>query len=69
MLTTHGSAYPLSLHDYGSYRIEMENEEKRAFLTRLGLVWVLFLLFWTMGTAVFVRTEGWTVGTAIYFCE
>jgi hypothetical protein len=69
MFTTHGSSYPLSLHDYDSYRIEMENEEKRAFLGRLGVVWILFLLFWAMGSVVFVRTEGWTFGTAIYFCE
>jgi hypothetical protein len=66
---THVSSYPLSLHDYDSYKIEMENEEKRAFLGRLGVVWVLFLLFWAMGSVVFVRTEGWTLGTAVYFCE
>ena len=71
-LTTNAStpshSLSLSLHDYGSYRIEVESEEKRAFLARLTVVWILFLVFWALGSGVFVRTEGWGFGTAMYFC-
>ncbi|KAF5389779.1 hypothetical protein D9757_006017 [Collybiopsis confluens] len=53
---------------YDSYRSAMEKEEAKAFYARLVVVWVLFFVFWMFGSGVFMATEGWTFGIALYFC-
>jgi hypothetical protein len=30
---------------------------------------IAFLVFWLAGSAIFVTTEGWGYGSAMYFCE
>ncbi|KAJ3872872.1 hypothetical protein F5051DRAFT_381756 [Lentinula edodes] len=53
---------------YDAYRIVMEREEVKAFYARLIVVWTLFLVFWLVGSGVFMVTEGWSFGIAMYFC-
>ncbi|KAG5651636.1 hypothetical protein H0H81_007979 [Sphagnurus paluster] len=53
---------------YESLRASMEKEEKKAFYVRLIVVWIVFLLFWFVGSAIFMTTENWTYTTALYFC-
>jgi potassium channel subfamily K len=54
-------------HD--TYQFEMENEEWKAFIGRVTVAWILFIVFWTIGSGIFMKTEGWSYGTAMYFCE
>ncbi|KAI0777203.1 hypothetical protein BD413DRAFT_638687 [Trametes elegans] len=53
---------------YERVRTEMEAEEKRAYYVKLTIAWVLFFLFWSIGSGVFSATEGWPYGSAMYFC-
>ncbi|KAF5383291.1 hypothetical protein D9615_005020 [Tricholomella constricta] len=53
---------------YEVLRASMESEERRAFYVRLMVVWAVFFLFWMVGSAIFMATEKWTFGTALYFC-
>ncbi|KAJ3772262.1 hypothetical protein FB446DRAFT_689583 [Lentinula raphanica] len=53
---------------YEAYRLAMEREEVKAFYARLIVVWTLFLVFWLVGSGVFMATEGWSFGIALYFC-
>ncbi|KAJ3544488.1 hypothetical protein NM688_g5739 [Phlebia brevispora] len=51
---------------YDHLRHDMKNEERRAHI--LTISWALFIVFWTVGSAIFKATEGWTYGDALYFC-
>ncbi|KAJ7249438.1 hypothetical protein C8J57DRAFT_1521927 [Mycena rebaudengoi] len=53
---------------YDAFRSGMEKEETKAFYARLSVVWMVFILFWTVGSTVFMVTEKWTFGVSIYFC-
>ncbi|KAF8651587.1 hypothetical protein AX16_004703 [Volvariella volvacea WC 439] len=53
---------------YESFRETVEREEKHAFYTRFAFAWVLFIVFWMVGSAIFMKTEKWTFGIAMYFC-
>ncbi|KAI0790498.1 hypothetical protein C8Q75DRAFT_806406 [Abortiporus biennis] len=53
---------------YESYQKEMESEERKAYYAKLIVAWLLFILFWTVGSAIFMATEGWSYGVALYFC-
>ncbi|KDQ60083.1 hypothetical protein JAAARDRAFT_32466 [Jaapia argillacea MUCL 33604] len=53
---------------YDSFKSTLQSEEKKAFYAKLFVAWGLFLMFWTSGSAIFMRTEGWSYGTAMYFC-
>ncbi|KAI0747018.1 hypothetical protein C8Q80DRAFT_1220221 [Daedaleopsis nitida] len=57
-----------SVWSYEQFKTEMEAEEKKAYYVKLTIAWVLFFLFWTIGSGIFCVTEGWSYGTAIYFC-
>ncbi|KAF9486281.1 voltage-gated potassium channel [Pholiota conissans] len=46
----------------------LETVEKNAFYTRLVLSLSLFVIFWMAGSAIFMKTEGWPFGAAMYFC-
>lgn len=46
----------------------LEKEERRMLYIKLGLAWALFFVFWTIGSLIFSKTEGWTYGSAMYFC-
>ncbi|KAF9003303.1 hypothetical protein BDQ17DRAFT_1409139 [Cyathus striatus] len=47
---------------------EVENEEKREFYAHLSFAWTVFIIFWMIGSAIFMKTEGWPFGSAMYFC-
>ncbi|KAH9887203.1 hypothetical protein C8Q73DRAFT_255695 [Cubamyces lactineus] len=53
---------------YESLVSDMEAEEKKAYYVKLAIAWVLFFMFWTVGSGVFSATEGWPYGSAMYFC-
>ncbi|KAG6857041.1 hypothetical protein H0H87_010395 [Tephrocybe sp. NHM501043] len=53
---------------YEALRSTMVDEERRAFWVRFWLVWFVFLCFWMVGSAIFMTTEKWTMGEALYFC-
>ncbi|KAI0674561.1 hypothetical protein C8Q78DRAFT_1015567 [Trametes maxima] len=53
---------------YEKLRTEMEAEEKRAYYVKLSIAWMLFFVFWTVGSGIFSATEGWPYGSAMYFC-
>ncbi|KIK54974.1 hypothetical protein GYMLUDRAFT_48173 [Collybiopsis luxurians FD-317 M1] len=60
---------PKSLsQQYDAYRVAMEKEEAKAFYARLVVVWTFFIVFWMLGSGVFMATEGWSFGIALYFC-
>ncbi|KAF8871171.1 hypothetical protein CPB84DRAFT_1716808 [Gymnopilus junonius] len=46
----------------------LELEERSAFRVRLGLALTLFVIFWMVGAAIFMQTENWGFGSAVYFC-
>ncbi|THV07162.1 voltage-gated potassium channel [Dendrothele bispora CBS 962.96] len=47
---------------------EAAEEERKAFIARLSVVWTLFLVFWMVGSGIFMVTENWSFGNALYFC-
>ncbi|EIW74327.1 hypothetical protein CONPUDRAFT_160035 [Coniophora puteana RWD-64-598 SS2] len=58
-----------STDDLGAeyHRVVIETETK-AFYTRSTVAWTVFILFWTVGSAIFMATEGWSYGISFYFC-
>ncbi|KAI0253017.1 hypothetical protein BJV78DRAFT_261016 [Lactifluus subvellereus] len=46
----------------------LKRDERRSLYTKIGLACALFLTFWTIGSLIFCRTEGWAYGSAMYFC-
>ncbi|KJA26795.1 hypothetical protein HYPSUDRAFT_132499 [Hypholoma sublateritium FD-334 SS-4] len=46
----------------------LETVERNAFYARLSVALSLFFIFWMVGSAIFMKTEGWEFGSAIYFC-
>ncbi|KAJ7199234.1 hypothetical protein GGX14DRAFT_662452 [Mycena pura] len=53
---------------YDAFRSGMAKEEAKAFYARLVVVWMLFLMFWIIGSAIFTKTEGWGFWRSMYFC-
>ncbi|KAJ6469379.1 hypothetical protein C8R45DRAFT_1078707 [Mycena sanguinolenta] len=53
---------------YDALRSGVEKEETKAFYARLIVVWALFITFWTIGSVIFMQTEGWSFGVSLYFC-
>jgi potassium channel subfamily K len=35
---------------------------------QFSMAWISFILFWIIGSLIFMKTEGWTYGVAMYFC-
>ncbi|KAK7047856.1 Potassium channel [Paramarasmius palmivorus] len=54
--------------DFDAYRAGMEEEERKAFWAKFSVAWMLFIVFWMIGSGVFMATEGWSFGEAMYFC-
>ncbi|EGO03438.1 hypothetical protein SERLA73DRAFT_45542, partial [Serpula lacrymans var. lacrymans S7.3] len=50
------------------YHAEVAETEKKAFYARLTIAWALFIIFWMVGSAIFMKTEGWSYGISMYFC-
>ena len=55
--------------EYTKFREEMAREEKKEFRAKLWVALGLFTALWLIGSAIFMATEKWSYGTAIYFCE
>lgn len=55
--------------NYMKFREEMAAEEKKEFRAKLCVSCGLFTSFWLIGSAIFMATEGWSYGLAIYFCR
>jgi len=49
------------------FRNRMEQRDQSVFLSQLIGVWIVFLVFWLLGSLIFMKTEEWGYGTAIYF--
>jgi len=54
---------------YTKFREEMAKEEKKEFRAKLWVALGLFIAVWLIGSAIFMATESWGFGTAVYFCE
>ena len=54
---------------YTKFREEMAREETKEFRAKLWVALGLFTALWLIGSAIFMATEKWSYGTAIYFCE
>lgn len=54
---------------YETFKEEMAKEEKKEFRAKLWVSCGLFAAFWSIGSAIFMATEGWSYGTGVYFCE
>jgi hypothetical protein len=54
---------------YIKFREEMAREEKKEFRAKLLVALGLFSALWLIGSAIFMATEEWSFGTAVYFCE
>ncbi|KDQ56001.1 hypothetical protein JAAARDRAFT_208252 [Jaapia argillacea MUCL 33604] len=46
----------------------LETHEKHAFYAKLGFSLGVVIIFWAIGSVVFMTTEGWPFGIAVYFC-
>uniref|UniRef100_A0A0W0EZV0 Potassium channel domain-containing protein n=1 Tax=Moniliophthora roreri TaxID=221103 RepID=A0A0W0EZV0_MONRR len=55
-------------HDFDVYRAGIEDEERKDFWAKFSVAWMLFIIFWMIGSGIFTATEGWTFGQAMYFC-
>ncbi|KAH7922910.1 voltage-gated potassium channel [Leucogyrophana mollusca] len=67
--TTLASSRASSSDDLGAdYHALVVESEKKAFYVRAIMAWSLFIVFWTVGSAIFMQTEGWTYGVSLYFC-
>lgn len=51
-----------------SFKKQLQDEQAKEFRTKLTIVGTLFLVFWFTGAAVFHATEGWAMGSSLYFC-
>ena len=54
---------------YTKFREEMAREEIKEFRAKLWVALGLFIAVWLIGSAIFMATETWGFGTAMYFCE
>ncbi|KAK1219250.1 Potassium channel [Marasmius sp. AFHP31] len=57
--------------DFARYRattVGEEDAERKVFWTRFTVAWALFIVFWMVGSGVFMATEGWSFGVSMYFC-
>ncbi|CDO70185.1 hypothetical protein BN946_scf184774.g13 [Trametes cinnabarina] len=53
---------------YENFVNGVEAEETKVYYVKLSIAFLLFFLFWTVGSGIFSATEGWPYGTAMYFC-
>ena len=54
---------------YTKFREEMAKEEIKEFRAKLWVALGLFIAVWLIGSAIFMATESWGFGTAMYFCK
>ncbi|KXN82959.1 hypothetical protein AN958_01994 [Leucoagaricus sp. SymC.cos] len=48
--------------------VELEQEERRMLAVGITIALGLFSTFWLVGSAIFMATEKWSFGLALYFC-
>jgi hypothetical protein len=61
--------HSMTMRDEASLEDTLVAEEKIAFITRLTVAFLVFVVFWMAGSAIFMMTERWHFGTAVYFCK
>jgi potassium channel subfamily K, other eukaryote len=66
---TQGGKRKTLVHQYDDFRVTMEREESAASRARIIVALLIFILFWVIGSVIFMKTEQWTFGIAVYFCE
>lgn len=54
--------------DWQAYRRSIRISERNKFWAKLSVSFGLFIVFWMIGSAVFMATEGWSFFGAFYFC-
>ncbi len=60
---------PEHLEDEVSFLNNLQKKEERwSQLYDLGFSMLAFLSFWLVGAVIFMVTEGWSYGIAVYFC-
>lgn len=52
---------------FRSLKDQLVREQREEFRIKLGISFGLFLIFWLGGSAIFMVTERWTYGVALYF--
>ncbi|GEM10803.1 potassium channel subfamily K, other eukaryote [Rhodotorula toruloides] len=52
---------------FRSLKYRLVREQREEFRIKLGISFGLFLIFWLGGSAIFMVTERWTYGVALYF--
>ncbi|BGP34848.1 Potassium channel [Rhodotorula toruloides] len=52
---------------FRSLKDQLVREQREEFRIKLGISFGLFLIFWLGGSAIFMFTERWTYGVALYF--
>ncbi|TKA52321.1 hypothetical protein B0A53_04789 [Rhodotorula sp. CCFEE 5036] len=52
---------------YRSLKQQVSREEQQEFRTKLGISVFFFIVFWLGGAGVFVASEKWTYGNAVWF--
>jgi hypothetical protein len=61
--------HALSIQDERNLQSTVAAEERIAFFARLTVAFLVFIVFWMAGSVVFMATEQWDFGTAVYFCK
>jgi len=60
--------HALTIQDEANLESTVAAEERIAFIARLTVALLVFILFWMVGSVVFMTTENWDFGRAVYFC-
>lgn len=53
---------------FKSFRQQLRAEQRKELRMKLGFSFMLFLMFWFVGAAVFSTTENWTYFEGMWFC-
>jgi hypothetical protein len=58
----------MTMQDEASLQDTLVAQENIAFFARLTVALLIFIMFWMVGSVIFMTTEKWDFGTAAYFC-
>jgi len=58
----------MTIQDEANLEDTVATEERIAFVSRLTVALLVFIVFWMVGSVVFMATEQWDFGRAVYFC-
>jgi len=60
--------HSMTIQDEANLENTVAAEERIAFVARLSVALLVFVVFWMVGSVVFMATEKWEFGRAVYFC-